>query len=276
MTLYAFDGTWQEEEEEAGFKNTNIARFADAYDGPVCYYQGIGTKGGKLLRWLGGGTGFGGEFRIDDAKDDLRQQLKAGERAIDIIGFSRGAALAIDFANEIVGTLRRENLRVRFLGLFDTVHSFGVAGINFNLFHRPDVPDLVDHCYHALALDERRGTFPCTPTPNGYQVWFRGAHSDIGGGNGNAPLNCIVLRWMLCKAKAAGAPIKAGTIEALAASIDGDAPIRAARFDPIVDPFRRIGRGDRIHYSVRVRPDHNNPAPEMTIETEADELVLGR
>jgi hypothetical protein len=89
-------------------------------------------------------------------------------------------------------------------------------------------------------------------------------------------LNCIVLRWMLCKAKAAGAPIKAGTIEALAASIDGDAPIRAARFDPIVDPFRRIGRGDRIHYSVRVRPDHNNPAPEMTIETEADELVLGR
>ena len=156
------------------------------------------------------------------------------------------------------------------------MHSFGVAGIDFNLFHEPAVPDVVDHCYHALALDERRRTFPSTPTPNGYQVWFRGAHSDIGGGNGNAALNCIALRWMLCKAKAAGAPIKAGAIDALAATIDGNAAIRAARFDPIADPFRVIAGGDRVHYSVTARPQHNNPAAAMTIESEADELILGR
>jgi hypothetical protein len=111
MTLYAFDGTWQEEEEEAGFKNSNIVRFAEAYDGPVRYYRGIGTKGGKGLRLASGATGLGGEFRIDDAKKDLRKQLKAGERAVDIVGFSRGAALAIDFANEIVDTLQRNDLR---------------------------------------------------------------------------------------------------------------------------------------------------------------------
>jgi hypothetical protein len=110
MTLYAFDGTWQEE-EEAGFKNSNIVRFAEAYDGPVRYYRGIGTKGGKGLRLASGATGLGGEFRIDDAKKDLRKQLKAGERAVDIVGFSRGAALAIDFANEIVDTLQRNDLR---------------------------------------------------------------------------------------------------------------------------------------------------------------------
>lgn len=276
MTLYAFDGTWQEQEEEAGFGNSNIVRFADAYDGPVCYYQGIGTRGGKLLRLLGGGVGLGGEFRIKDAKDDLKQQLRDGERSVDIVGFSRGAALAIDFANEIADRLRRENLRVRFMGLFDTVHSFGVAGIDFNLFHQPEVPDVVDHCYHALALDERRRTFTCTRTPNGYQCWFRGAHSDIGGGNGNAPLNCIVLRWMLCKAKAAGVPIKAGTIEALAERIDANAPIRPPRFDPKLDPFRILDGNDRVHYSVTARPDHNNPGPRMRIETEADELILGR
>jgi uncharacterized protein (DUF2235 family) len=275
MTLYAFDGTWQEEEEEAGFGNSNIARCADAYDGPVCYYRGIGTKGGKILRLVNGGTGFGGEFRIHDAKEDLKRQLRAGERAVDIVGFSRGAALAIDFANEIVDTLRRNHLRVRFLGLFDTVHSFGVAGIDFNLFHKPQVPDIVDRCYHALALDERRRTFPCTRTPNGYEVWFRGAHSDIGGGNDNAPLNCIALRWMLCKARAAGMPIKAGAIDALGATINGDAPIMPPGFDPKADPFRVVGSDDRVHYSVKPRPNHNNPRPNARIVTEVAEQSLG-
>jgi uncharacterized protein (DUF2235 family) len=276
MTLYAFDGTWQEEEEEAGFANTNVVRFKDAYDGPVCYYRGIGTKGGKVLRVLSGGTGLGGELRIRDAKDDLDRQLKAGERTVDIVGFSRGAALAIDFANEIDDTLRRNDLRVRFLGLFDTVHSFGVAGIELNLFHKPEVPGIVDRCFHALALDERRGTFPCTRTPHGYEVWFRGAHSDVGGGNGNAGLNCIALRWMLCKARAAGVPIKPAALDALKTSIDADAAIRPPSFDPKADPFRVVGSGDRVHHSVKPRANHNNPLPDMVIETEADELILGR
>jgi uncharacterized protein (DUF2235 family) len=275
MTLYAFDGTWQEEQEEAGFRKTNVVRFADAYNGHVCYYRGIGTQGGKILRLLSGGTGLGGELRLDDAKKDLKKQLKTGERSVDIVGFSRGAALAIDFANEIVDTLQRNDLRVRFLGLFDTVHSFGVAGIDFNLFHKPEVPAIVDRCFHALALDERRHTFPCTRTPKGYEVWFRGVHSDIGGGNDNAGLNCIALRWMLCKARAAGVPIKPAALDARTATINGDAAIMPPRFDPKVDPFRVVGSGDRFHYSVKARPNHNNPRPNARIETEADEQSLG-
>jgi len=90
-------------------------------------------------------------------------------------------------------------LRVRFLELFDTVHSFGVPGIDLNLFHDPDLPNIVDHCFHALALDERRGAFRPTRAPKGYEVWFRGAHLDIGGGNNNTGLNAITLKWMLCK-----------------------------------------------------------------------------
>ena len=81
---------------------------------------------------------------------------------------------------------------------------------------------------------------------------------------------------MLCKAKAAGVPIKAGTIEALAERIDANAPIRPPRFDPKLDPFRILDGDDRVHYSVTARPDHNNPGPRMRIETEADELILGR
>jgi hypothetical protein len=137
------------------------------------------------------------------------------------------------------------------------------------------VPDIVDRCYHALALDERRRTFLCTRTPNGYEVWFRGAHSDIGGGNDNAPLNCIALRWMLCKARAAGMPIKAGAIDALGATINGDAPIMPPGFDPKADPFRVVGSDDRVHYSVKPRPNHNNPRPNARIVTEVAEQSLG-
>jgi hypothetical protein len=59
MTLYAFDGTWQEEGEEAGSATATSCASPKPMMGTVCSYQGIGTRGGKLLRWFGGGTGFG-------------------------------------------------------------------------------------------------------------------------------------------------------------------------------------------------------------------------
>ena len=33
------------------------------------------------------------------------------------------------------------------------------------------------------------------------EVWFRGVHSDIGGGNDNRGLNDITMKWMMLKAK---------------------------------------------------------------------------
>lgn len=136
------------------------------------------------------------------------------------------------------------------------------------------MPDIVDHCVHALALDERRETFTPTRTPNGDEVWFRGVHSDIGGGNGNRGLNDVALRWMLCKAKAAGLPVKPGAIDALGATVDPDAAIRPAKVDPRKDPYRPVGSSDRVHYSVAPRAGHNNPPPTARIETEADERRL--
>ncbi len=267
MALYAFDGTWQAEEAEG--ENSNVVRFKDAYDGKTFYYKGIGTRGGKVLRWLAGASGLGGELRVEDAKDDLDAQFQAGDRTVDVVGFSRGAALALDFANEIEKTLCDAQARVRFLGLFDTVHSFGIAGIDVNLLHDPDVPDIVDHCFHALALDERRETFTPTRTPNHYEVWFRGVHSDIGGGNDNPGLNDITLRWMLSKAIAVGLPIKPGVISSL--DIDPEAPIKSAGFDPLKDPFRTVLDRDRVHYTVKARAGHNNPQASAPRESEVDE-----
>ncbi len=276
MALYAFDGTWNREDEEAGHKNTNVVRFRDAYTEKTCYYKGIGTRGGKVLKLIAGATGLGGSIRIWEAEHDLKEQLDGGDKTIDIVGFSRGAALALDFANEIAE--RDKALRVRFLGLFDTVHSFGVPGIDLNLFHDPDLPNIVDHCFHALALDERRDTFRPTRAPKGYEVWFRGAHSDIGGGNNNPGLNAITLKWMLCKASAVGLPITPESITALETELGSDAPIKPAKFDPVKDPHRTVKSTDRVHYSVTTRGtgDHNNPPDTLRRETEEDERDLVR
>ena len=106
--------------------------------------------------------------------------------------------------------------QVRFLGLWDVVAAFGIAvdiGIRFsriNLGYKLQLGKYVKYCFHALALDEHRQPFRPTRTPNGYEAWFRGVHSDIGGGNGNHGLNDITMRWLLRKAIAVGLPLPGG------------------------------------------------------------------
>jgi hypothetical protein len=63
------------------------------------------------------------------------------------------------------------------------------------------------HAFRALALDERRSNFVPTSLDGAYEVWFRGVHSDVGGGNTNLGLNNITLRWMARKALFAGVPV---------------------------------------------------------------------
>ncbi|KAL3471500.1 hypothetical protein BJX99DRAFT_266725 [Aspergillus californicus] len=65
----------------------------------------------------------------------------------------------------------------------------------------------VKHAYHALALDEERTSF--TPTlwhqpedADGQellQVWFSGAHTDIGGGASDPRLSNVPLAWMIAQ-----------------------------------------------------------------------------
>ncbi len=92
---------------------------------------------------------------------------------------------------------------VRFLGVWDVVAAFGIPinlGFNFNrinLGYKLGLSKGVKYCYHALALDEARQAFRPTRLQGGCEVWFRGVHSDVGGGNNNHALNDITLRWML-------------------------------------------------------------------------------
>ena len=52
-------------------------------------------------------------------------------------------------------------------------------------------------CRHAMAMDESRALFPLARLCDKdgqhddrlVELWFRGVHSDVGGGNGNRGLN---------------------------------------------------------------------------------------
>jgi hypothetical protein len=122
-----------------------------------------------------------------------------------------------------------------------------------------------------MALDERRPSFLNSRLPGACEVWFRGVHSDVGGGNGNLALNDIALRWMMRKAMAAGLPIRAEDVP------NPD----AATLEPSHDhrlpfPVRLVSAVDRRHYTVSPLPGWTNPPETCPAETEADERAAAR
>jgi hypothetical protein len=83
MTLYAFDGTWNEDEIDEG-KNTNVVKFRDSYTGKKPFYlEGIGTRAGFVGKILGGTKGIGGKVRIEEAMQALDRNFAQGDRTIE-------------------------------------------------------------------------------------------------------------------------------------------------------------------------------------------------
>ena len=150
----------------------------------------------------------------DSIARDLKQVLASigtvGRLEFDVFGFSRGAAAARHFINVIdqrndhplVAAMaqaaditlkagfdwtRREDVRIRFVGLFDTVVSSQHPAVNVHLD-----PDSVERVVHLTALDEVRAHFPLTRItddaagtaipPNFTEIAVPGSHSDVGGG----------------------------------------------------------------------------------------------
>jgi uncharacterized protein (DUF2235 family) len=230
MALYAFDGTGNKDEDRDE-RDSNVVRFFNAYvdakknDEPgeeegSLYLKGIGTRARTFVgRGPAEAFGIGGHRRVRQAMERLENNFDAGDEIIDVIGFSRGAALAMSFANEIATKL--PDVRIRFVGLFDLVAQFGLPGRYVNAGHVVSLPGNVACCRHAMAMDESRALFPLTrlcgkdgSRPDRLvEVWFRGVHSDIGGGNGNRGLNWIPLHWMFMNAVRAGLPIAPEAIE---------------------------------------------------------------
>lgn len=103
-----------------------------------------------------------------------------------------------------------------FIGVWDTVSSTPYPG-GKPKYHRTELPRWVSIARHALALHELRAwTFPpvlfnrCPEGGRVKQVWFNGAHADVGGGY--APnergLSTIAIDWMAGEAQKHGLLLK--------------------------------------------------------------------
>lgn len=112
------------------------------------------------------------------------------------------------------GFPRRADVRIRCVGVWDTVGSLGIPGdlgrrlVHKYYFHDVQLDDKVDVALHAVAIDEKRSAFAPTlwvrrkdaavpPGQTVEQVWFPGVHSNVGGSYPDAGLSDLALDWML-------------------------------------------------------------------------------
>jgi uncharacterized protein (DUF2235 family) len=121
-----------------------------------------------------------------------------------------------------------ESVPIEMVGVWDTVKALGIRLPFFwmlseheHAFHNHELGHSIKHGFHALALNETRVVFApvlwtCPPNWAGNieQVWFRGAHADIGGQIGKfqaaRPLANIPLVWMLERMEACGTLLPKG------------------------------------------------------------------
>jgi hypothetical protein len=183
--------------------------------------------------------------------------------------------------------------QVWFIGVWDTVGSLGIPlrGLRWitrreHQFHDTQLSSTVRHAYHALAIDEHRAPFLPTlwlAKPGAEQtveqVWFCGAHSDVGGGYPERGLSDLALEWMMEKAKGAGLAFDQGVMALHPTSPDPMQPVHDSgkglyRLSP--DVQRVVGvvpsrdgsaasgsapvrdRSQSIHPSVRKRWDSDS------------------
>lgn len=189
-------------------------------------------------------------------------------------------------------------INVQFIGVWDTVGALGVP-VSFlrkctakkHQFHDTELSGLVKNACHALAIDELRSPFE--PTLWAYkpkegqrvvQMWFAGAHSDVGGGYAKErdkewarekpvfkpQLSDISLAWMMREAEKSGLAFDEGAIKEVEAEAQPLATIHDSRTGiyNLTRPLHRAvgfikdGNGQQldptqfVHDSVLHRWDH--------------------
>jgi hypothetical protein len=121
-----------------------------------------------------------------------------------------------------------------------------------------------------MAMDESRALFPLTRLADDtgagpaslVEMWFRGVHSDVGGGNRNKGMNWIALHWMYRHALRCGLPIDPAAVAANLVNKALPQAIGSHKLDLEVE--RRFLTNDSLHVSVQLIASGagrlNNPA----------------
>lgn len=200
---------------------TKIAH--DYVDGDRIFLFGF-SRGAYTARSVAGmiacaGLPGGGSFpqgAIDDAFAAYRLKPQTPERAAAI------QALTAKHGNR--------HVPIEMIGVWDTVGSLGIPSLTGGIdTHRYGFLDThlsasVRGAYQALAIDERRRSFPPTlwddataPDQTLEQVWFSGCHGDVGGGCPKSNLSDLPLKWMLSKGMAHGLEVSPEMLTQMAA-----------------------------------------------------------
>lgn len=293
LLLFAFDGTRLNTDTES-----NVWMLSQHYqDGPVYYHSGPGTP--LYINW-DAITAWRASQILDTQWQWLLNALYRAQETpqarnvpIDIIGFSRGAALARHFGNQI-GQYMQGNrftysdaqrgalnicVNLRFMGLFDSVAQFGLAGLG-NSNYDLSIASAWQWVAHAVALNEHRWMFPLASAnsqdnPNVVEAPFIGAHSDIGGGalederERIGDLADVSLNWMLWQARMATVPFS----ELDDAQQTVTAPLLNDARTPLM---RQIMNGDRAvqDASGATRHHYQNDHPTLGGERRASAEAL--
>ncbi len=167
------------------------------------------------------------------------------------------------------------------VGVWDTVKALGLRlpvlwrwTEESHAFHSDALGTSVRRGYHALALDETRvaytpvlwETHPGTEA-DVQQVWFRGAHADIGGHlsgfEAARPLANIPLVWMLERAEAAGLALPEGWRARFPCDVTAPSVGTWRRWGIIflIRARRRVGRDPSEHVHETVHPEGAAPSP---------------
>ena len=120
-------------------------------------------------------------------------------------------------------SFRRENcwnVKVKCLGVWDTVGALGVPMVSSTTpfarakygFHDTSLGRVIEHAYHAVAIDEQREDYQVTLWDSAHPVgtrvveqrWFPGAHANVGGGYEDDLLPDPPLKWIAEKAMGHG------------------------------------------------------------------------
>jgi len=239
LAVYFFDGTFNCKSLPGGWPSNVEKLFNAASRGGLnaFYVSGIGCEANGRSK-AQGATGNETWKKLEEMYQHLVAAYKAGDKEINIVGFSRGAALAREFASLIFqrgvetghtnsavfyghGTVEvpeyDKSLTVNFLGLFDTVAALELGAGNGAITEGDSLkiePGRVRTVRHFVARDEERSLFPLESIRSGpnaalpadwWEIAFPGSHSDVGGGYGPSDqASRIPLYWMWSELRTAG------------------------------------------------------------------------
>lgn len=141
----------------------------------------------------------------------LRNRLYLVPEAYEVYRTGGGRDVLAKYLERKLGHpvgLGEKPIPVYLIGVWDTVSALGIPepfhALSLNTSHHNvyALPKNVSHARHALALHELRELYPPTPWVKSekkqdlQQVWFSGAHADVGGGYKEYGLSDFSLRWM--------------------------------------------------------------------------------